>query len=90
MYELQQLDICRMEVRMQDTLLSSMQLHAKWQDSIITTYTVKDSLHVQRNNRTNELLSIKDSRISQLESDIKKYKGASILISVATILILIL
>lgn len=90
MYELQYLDICRTEVRMQDTLINSLHGQIKWQDSIIITYVVKDSLHEQRNVRAKELILIKDSRISQLESDVKKYKGASVLLSVATILILIL
>jgi len=86
MYELQQFDVCKEEVQVQDSVIKNQHIKIVLQDSVIVLHVVKDSIQESQFKDCKNISTLKDEKIGILEHDISKYKKITLGTVVAAIL----
>jgi len=86
MYELQQFDVCKEEVNVQDSVINSQNIKNILQDSVIKMHIAKDSIQESQFKDCKQVSALKDEKIGILENDVKKYKKITVGTVIAAIL----
>lgn len=74
MYELQQFDVCKEEVQVQDSVIKNQHVKIVLQDSVIALHIVKDSIQESQFKDCRNVSTLKDEKIDILKHDVSKYK----------------
>jgi len=86
MYDLQHYDICKEEVKIQDSVIKSQNVKIVLQDSVIALHVAKDSIQESQFSDCRKVSTLKDEKIGILEHDVAKYKKITIGTVIAAVL----